>query len=357
MGKCIMKKTALMIGITTALAISSSTVFAANANTTQKGSLLIFPKIDVRTLVGTSEATSPKTTTWVQIVNDSVDTDVRVKCYYMDVAKNRLDFEFDLSTKETYRFNAKNGFPTDRPNPGYGELICFAVNRSGAAAIPYNNLSGTATVVRKNYQDGNNGAVQYNAWAFRYNGTTSPIANGTLVLNGTTAYDSCPKYLFGQFFVKGTTPAGMGQVGDTQINISTCQQDLRQDYNWNVTKLQFDIYKRNEDRLTGAYECANSYFEDYLSGIDTGSQNFASLKGYGYYRVSGVYSTQCNGYNKVAYQPSDVPVTSTATGLVGVQTTYLKNGAVATPLGASQNAHPPGFVKWEPGNAGEQVIK
>lgn len=320
-----MKKTALMIGIATALAISSSTVFAANANVSQKGSLLIFPKINV----------NDSYTTWVRIVNDGL-VPVTVKCYYMDVNKNRNDFEFVLTKNQPFVFNAADG---DSPQPiaqganafpagvGIGELVCFAVNDDGTALRQFNNLAGTATVVKDAF-----GAVEYNAWAFKAN-TASP-GSGDLLLNGT-AYDTCPAYLFGQFSPTGSPAPWAGRYGDTYIDISSCKQDLRQDYSWNYTKLQFDVWRYDETRYTGAYECANSFFEDYLDGIRVMPQNFSNrlLKGPAYYRVQGVQSTQC--------------ANSTATGLVGVQTSFLPFDMVAAELGAGNAVNTAGFVKWD----------
>jgi hypothetical protein len=322
-----MKKTALMIGITTALAISSSTVFAANANVSQKGSLLIFPKINVNVPY----------TTWVRIVNDGLGP-VTVKCYYMDVNKNRNDFEFVLTKNQPFLFNAADG---DSPQPiakganafpggaGIGELVCFAVNEDGTALRQFNNLAGTATVVYDGF-----GAAEYNAWAFKAN--TATLGNGTndLLLNGT-AYDTCPAYLFGQFSPFGSPAPYVGTYGNTYIDISSCKQDLRQDYVRNDTKLQFDVWRYDETRYTGAYECSNSFFEDYLNGIRVMPGNFSNrlLKGAAYYRVQGVQSTQC--------------ANSTATGLVGVQTSFLPYDIVAAELGAGNTPNTAGFVKWD----------
>jgi hypothetical protein len=323
-----MKKTALMIGISAALAISSSTVFAANANVSQKGSLLIFPKINV----------NDGYTTWVRIVNDGLGP-VTVKCYYMDGDKNRNDFEFVLSKNKPFLFDAATG---DSPQPiaqganafppgtgryaGIGELVCFAVNDDGTTLRQFNNLAGTATVFYDTF-----GAAEYNAWAFKAN-TASP-GNGDLLLNGT-AYDTCPAYLFGQFSPTGSVAPG-GSYGATYIDISSCKQDLRQDYVRNDTKLQFDVWRYDETRYTGAYECSNSFFEDTLDRINVMPGNFASrlLKGAAYYRVQGVASSQC--------------ANSTATGLVGVQTSFLPDDMVAAELGAGNAVNTTGFVKWD----------
>ncbi|MGI9212945.1 MAG: hypothetical protein ACR2HF_10775, partial [Methylococcaceae bacterium] len=162
-----MNRNVLLTGITLAFALVSQSGLAANANTTQKGSLLMYPKIDVRNGVST----------WVRLVNDS-KTPVTVKCYYMDVEKHRVDFEFPLTKNQPMIFDAATGegpsrsvnaFPEGANYPGYGELICFAVSDDGTQLRDYNQLSGTATVA-----DATNGASEYSAWSFRYNGNGSP---------------------------------------------------------------------------------------------------------------------------------------------------------------------------------------
>jgi hypothetical protein len=282
-------------------------------------------------------------------VNDGLAA-VTVKCYYMDVNKQRNDFEFVLTKNQPFVFDAASGdSPVNGPvaqganafpaGAGYGELVCFAVNTDGTALRSFNNLAGTATVVHDGY-----GAVEYNAWAFKYNGTAAPPA-GDLVLNGT-AYDSCPAYLFGQFSPTGSAAPWYGNYGPTKIDISSCKQDLRQDYDWNVTKLQFDVWRYDETRYTGAYECANSFFEDTLDRINVMPQNFSYrlLKGPAYYRVQGVASTQCN---RAFPRPEGGYYTSAPTGLVGVQTSQLPFDMVAAELGASNTPGPAGFVKWD----------
>ncbi len=336
-----MNRNVLLTGISLVFALVSQSGLAANANTTQKGSLLIYPKIDVRDGV----------TTWVRLVNDS-KLPVTVKCYYMDVNKNRVDFEFPLTKNQPMIFDAATGigpsrsvnaFPQGTDYPGYGELICFAVSDDGTRLRHHDQLSGTATIADTSNGNGNgnvNGASEYNAWSFRYNanGTTEPTA-GDLNLTGRTGgYDSCPAYLMGQFSPSGSpAPGDRTTYGKTTISVSSCSQDLRQDYTRNETKLQFDVWKYDETRLTGAYHCANSFAETALGDVGTAPQNFtaAVLKEAAYYRVQGVQSTQCKD--------------SKNTGLVGVQTSLIPGlGSISTELAASNNAAiPDGFIKWD----------
>lgn len=330
-----MNRNALLTGMTLAFALISQAGLADNANTSQKGSLLIYPQIDVR----------PGMETWVRLVNDYKDP-VTVKCYYMDVDKQRVDFEFELTKNQPVLFDARTGdspshqvnkFPT---GANYGELICFAVSNNGTELRDFNHLSGTATVVEiANGNNNTNGAAEYNAWAFRYNAGPNGLPPGSddLILSGAAgAYDSCPAYLFGQFSPNGAPAPGKKTYGTTKIDIASCRQDLRQDYTTNQTKLQFDIWRYDETRLTGAYHCSNSFVEATLEGIKTAPQNFTTqlLRDAAYYRVQGVKSTQCSQ--------------SEETGLVGIQTSEIPGvGTVATEMGASNMAAKPGFVKWD----------
>ncbi|MGI9213208.1 MAG: hypothetical protein ACR2HF_12125, partial [Methylococcaceae bacterium] len=158
-----------------------------------------------------------------------------------------------------------------------------------------------------------------------------------LILNGQPGgYDSCPAYLMGQFSPSGSPAPGNQVYGKTTLDVSSCRQDLRQDFYRNNTKLQFDVWKFDETRLTGAYHCANSFAETTLDGINTAPQNFSAalLKDADYYRVQGVKSTQCSD--------------SETAGLVGVQTSLIPGmGAVSTELAGSNMAAPAGFIKWD----------
>jgi hypothetical protein len=349
------RKFVLITGASLAMAMGSN-VFAANANVTQKGSLLIWPRIDV----------TQGTSTWIRLVNDG-PTAVRVKCYFMNEKKDRNDFEFDLTHNDPVIFNAKDGyspegqtgqaFPTGARAPftgnSYkGELVCFAVNSDGTALIRHNNLAGTATVAAPY------GASEYNAWSFRYsNGPEDAVVGtGDLLLNGTN-YDSCPAYLLGQFSPKGTPAPTGGTYGLTYVDISSCRQDLRQDYVAQWTKLLFDVYEYDEDKRTGAYVCSNSFIETVLDPASTNqnpwngiihSENFR--KDAQYYRVTGIASTQCNRFGRT-YN----------TGLVGVQTSVITTNGVSQAVSAelhsssapavgqqgNLNFGTGGFVKWD----------
>jgi hypothetical protein len=147
-------------------------------NTTQKGSLLIFPRVDV----------SPGTTTIIRITN-AVSAEVQVKCYFMDVDKNKVDFQFGITENQPFWFDVASGegtktvqsFPTHEGHYT-GELKCWAVSEDGTRQISWNHLVGSATVF--DFED--SAAYEYNAWAFqamRPQGGTVGSEQGRLNLN------------------------------------------------------------------------------------------------------------------------------------------------------------------------------
>ena len=135
-----------------ALAIAGPAVAAPNlAQTTQKGSLLIFPDIDVR----------DSRQTIVRIQNDG-PRDVQVKCHYLDAFKHRVDMQFGLTANQPFWFDAATGDGTEHVTPypstpsngfantdpkGAGMLACWVVDLEGTNQLKWNHLAGTATVI------------------------------------------------------------------------------------------------------------------------------------------------------------------------------------------------------------------
>ncbi len=149
-----------------ALAITLVTVGFASAasnvaNTSQKGSLLIFPKIV--TFIS-SETVRPVLDTFISIGNDYY-TDVWVKCYWVNEYQDIEDFMFRLTPNQPIVFSAlyggdPQGFVTVPPFYGKGELKCWAVNAAGDQQISFNHLYGYAVLAQEN------AGVVYNAWSF-----------------------------------------------------------------------------------------------------------------------------------------------------------------------------------------------
>jgi len=250
-------------------------------NTSQKGSLLIFPKIDT-SAIGTSGFYRD---TIVMIGNDYF-TEVWVKCYWVNSDQEFQDFMFRITPNQPVWFRASDGAGTGFYDdvqspvtvPGFfegegvvGELKCWAVDAVGEKELSFNHLYGNAIVF-----DAVDGAAwEYNAWAFtaRKVDVGKPIGTrGKLILSGQDgAYDACPSYLVFNFFAKGASieleNAGTATFVNTDLTLVPCIQDLRQDRVPTCTKAKFDIWNENETKYTGAYQCIKCWFEGYLGDI------------------------------------------------------------------------------------------
>ena len=342
--------------------VGASAAFAAQnvANTSQKGSLLMFPAIDVR----------PGFQTVIRLANDN-NAAVNVKCYYMNESKARADFQFTLTKKQPVVWNAETGegdpinvtpFPAGVQdiifgNPHRGELVCFAVNGAGSQQISFNHLSATATI----YDLSQGTAYEYNSWNFvarNANAANGPIHGtaGRLELTGAATgevYDACPAYNIVHFAPTGTQ-VGPIEYHNTEVSVSSCLQDLRQDYTPHWTKLEVTVWNANEVRFTGAYECADSTHSFPLTGIDRlpGNTSAAVLRTEtAQLMLNGVASTQCGPYlptgavtestSFVAVAASQVTIATLAEQLVG-------EPAVAGTTTNTAGVGLPGFVLWDP---------
>jgi hypothetical protein len=291
------------------------------ANTSQKGSLLIFPLISIDPIDATN--------TFIEVSNDETGP-VHIECSYINEAKGRVDFDFTLTAKATASWDAGTGsglgappFPTNvqytpvspfgTVDPNRGELVCFATDAGGANQIAFNHLTGTATVVNTDDADANQTkqSFRYNAWSFvARNKAGLPEADnviqgtpGLLQLTGGLAgtYDACPAYNIATFNPNGATdPSGLITTHDNDLSVVSCNQDLRQDFVLHLTKLQFTSWNANENSFTGTYNCVDSVETVGLSSADNPSLvapsnfDFSTLRTpNARFQVSGVASTQC----------------------------------------------------------------
>jgi len=328
-----MKSKAVLV---TATALSASllggSALARNANTTQQGTLLVFPKVDVRDGVSTV----------IRISNNGARGETALKCFWQNGEKFKADFEIELTKNQPIWIDAASGdgtdnvapFPTDhgpywKGDPYQGELKCWVVSNDGITPIQYNHLSGSASV----YNASEGTAYAYNAWRFRADATndnwvyglpfkpvTDAQADGSwkLPLDGSTL-SSCPQYLLGQFQPEGSAE---GRYGPTDLTVASCKQDFRQDGAFTYTKLAFTVWNEQETKFTGAYECMDSWWSDELEGVDTNGSHFSldTLKTpTARYRVKGMASSVCNKTDR----SGDPKVTTVDAGLVGVQTSEL----------------------------------
>jgi hypothetical protein len=290
-------------------------------DTSQKGSLLVFPKIVTET--------ADNGTVWfdtiVTIGNDYMRA-VNLECFWVDEQQNTADFMFSVTGNQPIWFKASDGLgagrwgvapfgPTKR-----GELKCWAMGVEQATMEEYqalfNHLYGTAVMVDFR----NNASFEYSAYAFKGHYpdstgvyTTHLGVTGTLVLDNTypsPTYDTGPGY-FTFNFVAASSPGSPGipfYVNKTDITLVPLREDLRQDRLPTCTKAKFDVWSENEVKLTGAYQCIKCWFEgslerigldkDPVSGKPTGNlgSNFSYKSLHtdiGRARVTSVASTQC----------------------------------------------------------------
>jgi hypothetical protein len=368
------------------------------ANTSQKGSLLIFPAISVDP--------GDITNTFIEVSNDETGP-VHIECSYINEGKGRVDFDFTLTAKATASWDALTGsgigappFPTDlspvyapipaglprffaAPNTFRGELVCFATDFGGANQVAFNHLTGTATVVISDDVDAiqPKQAFRYNAWSFvARNASGLPQSDyvvqgtpGLLALTGGLAgtYDACPAYNIATFNPAGSTDAaGTTTTVDNDLSVVSCNQDLRQDFVLHLTKAQFTVWNANENSFTGAYECIDSVQTVGLGAEDntvmTARTNFDSTTlrtPNARFQVSGIASSQCPTtiIPGPGLPPIPVPATENA-GLLGVITSsvgVLDTGGEDVELGSTTQSAGSmvGFVKWDPAGSTVPAVK
>jgi hypothetical protein len=207
-------------------------------------------------------------------------------------------------------------------------------------------LSGTATITTAG--ETATGSYEYTAWSFKARGVgrgTAVGLPGQLDLTGEEgAYDACPAYNIVHF--APTTVIAEG-LRDQRIGVSSCVQDLRQDYVPHGTKLEVNFWNTQEVKFTGAWHCANRTTSFVFSGMDVLPQN-ASAGVLGttgaHARIRGVASTHCPG--------------SEAAGVVAVSASVqlLDQSSAEVPLhGTAANragvSAVPGVVLWDPSDA------
>src|SRR5437588_3717206 len=279
-----LKLTQGSLSATSILVFATGSAFAAQnvANTSQKGSLLVWPLITVEDERGENGPSD----TFIEISNDANAT-VHVECEYVNEKKGRVNFDFELTAKQTASWDVftQSGdqvhppaFPTNAGNPPYrsgnpkrGELLCFATDAGRQFQVAWNNLTGTATEMFLNdpSADQPKQAFKYNAWAFAArndqgiapdNNTVPQGTPGKLQLTGENipgVYDACPAYNIANFMPNGATLGNLTTI-DNNLAVVSCNQDLRETYVLHLTKLDFTVWNSFENSFTGAYACVDS---------------------------------------------------------------------------------------------------
>ena len=130
--------------------------------------------------------------------------------------------------------------------------------------------------------------------------------------NGDGTYDECPAYNIVNFSPNGATVGPVTTI-DNDVALISCNQDLRQDFTLNLTKVLFTVWNEFENSFTGSYQCVDSVnfvpldSSDNPDLLNPSNFDYTTLRtANARYQVAGIASTQCPG--------------SRPAGLIGVAT-------------------------------------
>lgn len=274
----------------------------------QKGSVIVFPKIDTRNGLET----------YIKITNDN-SVGVTIKCYWVSVdgpiylgsqcvpppnfvlppAQVPTDFTISLTAYQPIMFAASTGFSNDpiamTVNPfgadKVGYLACWAVDNAQSGQINFNHLMGDAIVV------GPTSGYEYSSWNFQ---ARSNVTGGLVGVPGTIKFDaikfdSMPQYLM---YTIPTLGSYNGLFADVNLTLMQGKQDFNtMTLLHPVTKAVFDVWNENETRFSGIGACMYCWLDTLLdSGVikngalfRVGGMNTSVAR----FRVQGKASTGC----------------------------------------------------------------
>lgn len=320
----------VLIGVL-CLAVVSGAFAQSRVSATEKGSLLVYPKVEVRW-----NAQGYLIQDTFITLNNDYNGDVYVQLYFVNENCTHVDNQFLLTHNQPVYWAASTGEPkgvspwgvlgdpipdpegtTDMILRGY--ILAWAVDASGAQ-IRWNHLFGTATIVQYAYGT----AWEYNAYAFPVivNAAGQPAQGavvgtaGTINLNGTE-YASGFQYLLLDFFASGSLAfSGDGRLiaNDTDLTLMIVSNDLRQETTGPfTTKAVFLIWNEDEVQFSGMEYCFTKFNEELLSHRG------------GHFLVSNLQT--CKGRARINGQKSDtvcgVEALSDNYSLLGVQAKFL----------------------------------
>lgn len=337
----------------------------------EKGSLLVFSKIDLR-FDASGELLQD---TWLQIVND-YPQDVRVQLYFvngddpifdaegnlLEPGWNSFDNEIELTQDQTIAWSSANGGPVSpftnldpgtppgRPvGDGSGEymlrgfMLAWAIDFDGSEKdeIRWNHLAGTGTLIR--YNEGGR-AWEYNACAFQvpasivghgeFTGTP-----GTLFLDGSE-YCGPGNVLMQTFQASGSTAysgpfGGPDVVSDTDITLHPLNTDLTREGVPATTKAEYLIWNENEVKFSNTFRCIYCWDQTFISQYDQpNSFELLTLQtNFGKFRVDGKEGPQCT-----VLLPDGTELIAAEEPMVGLRAQHLFFGSVPAGPGSESAA-------------------
>ncbi len=339
---------------------------------TEKGSLLIFSKVELRWTPTAGGQFDIQQDTFLDLANDFPGL-VFVKMYFVNgdppleavpgmerahPGWNWVNNTIILTPNQPTYWSALSGapagvspftaldpgFPPGRPDPESmdrvlrGYVLAWAVLPTGEQ-IRWNHLKGDATIVNygKLENAGQPFAWEYNAYAFQAGGVHGdPIGTaGTLKLDGVE-YAQCFGQLLLDFYAVGSSAFsptfGLGMtfatISDTDLTLFPVTADLRQETLGPVTtKADFAIWNQNEIGFSGAFRCITCWDQTLLG--DYGIPNHFLLANLqtdkGKARIDGVASQVCDTFDdngNPVFVSEDVPLL----GVVAKMLTITSDG-------------------------------
>jgi hypothetical protein len=319
--------------------IPDCVVGANRTSITKKGSLLIYPKVEIKWKRVCVEKGKDLVCeyvlaqdTFVDLANDFPE-EVYVQLYFINgdaptpeqcqvdcqrnpdgscpptciverphPGWNKVDCQFRLTPNQPTYWSALTGLPAGcqpfivldegdppgRPDPDSndggrvlrGYVLAWAVDRDGRE-IKWNHLVGDAVVV--NYDRST--AWEYNAYTFQAltatHGQPTDGQPGQLLLDGEEYETAFDKLVF-DFYAVGSEALSLRQVPwkvvvSTDLTLFPVSVDLRQETEGPVvTKAEFEIWNEDEHRRSGTEKCITCWDETLLANYP-GANHFGLL--------------------------------------------------------------------------------
>lgn len=329
-----------------ALCFAGSDYARTVANTSKRGSLLVFPLVRV----GPAEYQD----TIITITND-YSTAVHIQCMYSTPencacdgnnftltpyhsvafsAKTRVAPDNEFFYDEKHRVIGMPAFPWDNQTVTDATLRCWAVDDVAPyRPISYNYLSGSAII-----GEDTNQSWQYSAWRFAVGyaiKTNTPVPSAgssapfQLRLTGLPrTYDACPGKLLFNFIEQAPDPtanqypegARKGyRTVDNRLTLVPCKQDCVSSDNESIVRVTLGVRDEYENS-GGTYACfdcddnTTAFYHKSLSGkspLTTQIEDPNTFRGYplgdiwtpgGYIEVSTALNgdNNCSGIGKTA---------------------------------------------------------
>jgi len=291
------------------LAVVVPAIAQDRVTATEKGSLLIYPKVELRW----DSSFNLIQDTFITINNDW-NAGVDIQLYFVSETCTNVDNTITLTKNEPAYWSVYCGYPKgvspftvlgdpyqDPENPNEyilrGYILAWAIGEA-YEQVSWNHLYGGATIV--NYKDGE--AWEYNAYTFQVIDAAllpgEPVGTaGVLNLDGVE-YDQGFDILLLDFFASGAhafSYDGHQICHDTDLTLMILDNDMTQDAPTPpTTKAKFQIWNANEVGFSGMEYCFQKWNQVLLSCIGGHFlvENLQTDKGRA--RINGMASIVCD---------------------------------------------------------------